>query len=463
MGVVVDGAEQPAWICRVIDFVRARHTLAFVRIAGPAKRARRPLLQRLFARFDDRLFAKKNDGVSRCEVTPLDGDAASLVIAFAAYDARDEAWRVDLDGWDEFVRQKPFTEAVLLADGKAIARTTGMRELVSFRRASARIGMRAAAMIEEELDRRARGGALPPLRATKRETVKRATQIAMATRIASSAREWLLNWYRGKFTNRQWFVGISFDGTRRFHEIVPPKDRMWADPFVVADGDRAWIYVEEMYFSTERGTLAVIEARRDGTWSPPQPVLELPIHLSYPCVFRWNGELFMVPDTRFNKTIELYRCVEAPAKWELDRVLLTNMDAVDPTVFEAHGKWWMYVATPSGDRAGLDRLSLYHAPNPRGPWTPHPWNPLECDVMGGRGGGRPFLRDGKLLRAVQLSTPYYGHSIGIREIVKLSETEWEERHVETIGPEWAANLAATHTLNVDGGVMVVDGMRFRRR
>jgi hypothetical protein len=429
VGVVVDAAVQPAWVSRVIEFVRANHVLAFVHAGGGAP--------------------------------PVDD--ADVVIAFAPYEGDGEVWRVDLDGWDEFVRGKPYTEAVLTSNGEAIARTTGMRELVSFRRARTRLGMRAASMIEHELDRRTRGGARPPMCVVQRARVPRATPLAVARRAASSARAYLRNWYRGRFTNRQWFVGISFDGTRRFHEIVPPKDRIWADPFVIADGDRAWIFIEEMLFATNRGTLAVIEARRDGTWSPPQTILDLPIHLSYPCVFRWEGGLFMVPDTRFRKTIELHRCVEPPAKWELDTVLMRDVDAVDTTLFEAHGRWWMYMATPSGDKAGLDRLWLHHAPTPRGPWTAHPMNPLECDVMGGRPGGRPFLRDGKLVRAVQLSTPYYGYAIGIREIVTLTENAWEERLIETIGPDWAPGLAATHTLNVDNGVTVIDGMRFRRR
>lgn len=464
VGVVVDATVQPAWIVRVIDSIRTSHQLAFVRVAGPRRHEQRNPLRLLFERIDDRLFGRKGPGVAPREIEAFEDGDADVVLAFTPdLEIEGEVWRVDLDGWDEFARNKPFTEAVLTSQGKVIARTTGMRELISFRRARSRLGLRAASMIEEELSRRARGGSRPPARIERRERLPRAGLFATARRSALSAREWLLHWYRGRFTSRQWFVGISFDGSRRFHEIVPPKDRIWADPFVIADEDRVWIFVEEMLFATNRGTLAVIEAQRDGTWSPPTTILDLPIHLSYPCVFRWNQTLFMVPDTRFHKTVELYRCVETPAKWELDTVLLRDIDGVDPTLFEANGRWWLYVTTPSGDAAGLDRLLLFHATTPRGPWTPHPWNPLECDVMGGRSGGRPFIRDGRLVRAVQLSTPWYGHSIGIREIVTLSEDAWEERLVETIGPDWAPGLGATHTLNVDGGVTVIDGMRFRRR
>jgi hypothetical protein len=287
-------------------------------------------------------------------------------------------------------------------------------------------------------------------------------------RALSSARAFASEKYRARYTRKQWSVAFTFDPSARwdfarFHPIIPPPDRIYADPFVIQDGDRAWIFIEEMLFSDKRGFLSVLEVRRDGTWSPPRPILQLPIHLSYPCVFRWDSGLWMVPDTRFNHTVELYRCVRVPDQWELDTVLMKNIDAVDTTLFEAHGRWWMLHATPSGDRAGLDRLWLYHADSPRGPWTSHAMNPLECDVMGGRAGGRPVERDGKLLRPVQIGTPYYGHSIGLREIVTLTPELWEERRVGVIAPDWTPGLAGTHTLNVDGDVRVIDVLRVRRR
>lgn len=258
-----------------------------------------------------------------------------------------------------------------------------------------------------------------------------------------------------------WSIAYKF-GDAPFRELVPPRNRFWADPFVVADGGRAWIFVEELVYPEKRGFISVLEAHRDGTCTKPQPVLERPYHLSYPCVFRWNGEWLMVPESSANRTIELYRSTDFPWQWELDRVLIPDIRAVDATVFEAHGLWWMYYATPASDHGkDFDRLWLHHAPAPRGPWTPHRLNPLMCDVVGGRPGGRPFVRDGKLLRAAQIGTPWYGYAMQLREIVTLTPGEWEEREVSIISPGWARGLDGTHTLNVDGEVTVIDGLRMR--
>ena len=266
---------------------------------------------------------------------------------------------------------------------------------------------------------------------------------------------------RYRFMREHWSIAYRFgDGALR--ELVPPRNRFWADPFVVADGDRAWIFVEELAYPVKRGFISVLEVRRDGTWSAPRPVLERPYHLSYPCVFRSDGEWLMVPETSANRTIELYRSTDFPYRWELDTVLMRDIRAVDATIFEAHGRWWMYSATAGSDHGkDFDRLWLHHAPSPRGPWSPHRLNPLFRDAVGGRPAGRPFVRDGRLLRAAQIGTPWYGYAMQLREIVTLTPDAWEEREVSIFRPDWARGLDGTHTLNADGDVTVIDGLRMR--
>ena len=477
VGVVLSSRTQPAWVCRVLEHIAAAHELSAVTIAGAAPH-REPLIARLFSRVDDAMFGRGRDGLTACDATQLlaraplrdaIGDAdADVVLAFAGVPVEHrEVWRADQDGLWEFATHQPVMRSVLTSAGRAIATTSGMPDAISRRRATSRLAWRTAAMIEHELDRRARGATRTIGEAPRRER-PRVGNVRMLRRAAASARGWLARKYRDRFTREQWGIAFAFGSPGEFdparvHTIGPPDDRLWADPFVIAEGGRAWIFIEEMLFAEGRGVISVLEVRRDGSWSAPQRILERPYHLSYPCVFRWNGAYYMLPETEGNGTIELYRCAEFPLRWELERVLMTDVHAVDNTVFEARGRWWMYSATGSGDAAGFDRLSLFHAATPLGPWTPHPWNPLQCDVSGGRPGGRPFLHQGKLVRATQVGAPWYGHSIQLREIVTLTPEEWEERDVRTIRPDWRPGLSGTHTMNVDGDVTVVDWMRFLRR
>jgi hypothetical protein len=50
----------------------------------------------------------------------------------------------------------------------------------------------------------------------------------------------------------------------------------------------------------------------------PFAVLERSYHLSYPFIFRWGSDIFMIPETSDNRTVEVYRAVEFPGKWELE-------------------------------------------------------------------------------------------------------------------------------------------------
>jgi hypothetical protein len=470
VGVVLASTTQPAWVCHVLEHIRAAHQLAVVIFTKAAPAEHEPLVARWFHRVDRLIYGRKPDGLRPCDAAPLlagvpaDG-AVDILLTFAPYESKTaEVWTIERDGLWEFATRQPTMHALLRSGDRVLSHTSSMPDAISYRRAMSRLGWRIAAMIEQQLDRRARTSTpTTPADERPRKTV---SNVRMLRAAISSSAAYVTQQYRDRFTHLQWSLAFTFDGSldfRRFHRIVPPPDRLWADPFVVADGDRGWIFIEELVYAEDRGVLAVLEVRSDGTWSPPKRILERPYHLSYPCIIRWNGGLYMLPETHENRALELYRCVEFPYRWEPDTVLMRDVAAVDATLFEHEGRWWMYYATDSGDAAGFDRLWLFHAATPRGPWTPHRWNPLECNVAGGRPAGRPFVRDGKLLRAGQDGAPWYGHAMRLREIVKLTPEEWEEREVSTILPDWAPGIIGTHTLNVDGEVVVVDAVRRFRR
>ena len=58
--------------------------------------------------------------------------------------------------------------------------------------------------------------------------------------------------------------------------------------------------------------------------------------------FGENPTFYMIPETKQNKTIELYQCNEFPHKWEFLKTLMVNVEAVDSTLFEHMGKWWLF-------------------------------------------------------------------------------------------------------------------------
>jgi len=106
------------------------------------------------------------------------------------------------------------------------------------------------------------------------------------------------------FFFRQWILLASAHHGRpmstsmwRFKEVLPPRDRMWADPFIIEKDGSFHVYIEEMVYANGRGHISVMSMDKDGNWTTPTPVLEEPYHMSYPFVFEHENEWYMIPET----------------------------------------------------------------------------------------------------------------------------------------------------------------------
>ena len=270
----------------------------------------------------------------------------------------------------------------------------------------------------------------------------------------------------------QWFLAYAFGGTRderldlkHFVRIMPPKDRIWADPFPIARNGRHYIFFEELAFASGKGHISVIEVHPDGRYSAPTRVLERDYHLSYPFLIEDEGALYMVPETGQNRTVELYRCVAFPDRWRLEQVLMKNVCCVDATLHRDANGWWMFAnaGIDEMDDEMDDELNLYHAPHLRGEWRPHPANPVKSDVRGARPAGSLYCSNGTLYRPAQICAPLYGSGISINQVLQLTPQAYVEREVHRIVPASDTGVLGIHTLNRAGAMSVMDGFMRRRR
>lgn len=269
-------------------------------------------------------------------------------------------------------------------------------------------------------------------------------------------------------TVQQWSLAFrlgpgGYPGQDTFEILRPPADRFWADPFPIRHQGRLFLFIEEVPRASNRGHIAVLALKTDGTWGPSVPALRQDTHLSYPCVFEWRGELYMVPETRSRNTVELYRCRTFPHDWVLERVLMENVHAVDATLSEVGDRWWMFVCMGAGIGPLWEELHLFHAPTPLGPWAPHPKNPVKSDARSARPAGRLFTKDGELYRPAQDCSRGYGYALSLQKIDRLDLEDYRETEVRRIVPGWDLRIRATHTWNAVDGLTVIDCRVLRRR
>jgi hypothetical protein len=166
--------------------------------------------------------------------------------------------------------------------------------------------------------------------------------------------------------------------------------------------------------------------------------------------------MYMIPETRQERTVELYRATSFPAAWTAETVLIRDIDAVDATIQKIDGKFWMFAGVSNGKYSNCDELNLFFTDVLTGPWTPHPCNPVLSDVRRARPAGALFYDRGRLIRPSQDCGKAYGYALVFSEVVTLSETQYEERLVSRLDPDSAQGILAIHTYNRTEQFEVID-------
>jgi hypothetical protein len=270
----------------------------------------------------------------------------------------------------------------------------------------------------------------------------------------------------------QWIILFNLDKTDKlilnfkdFKRMMPPKESFWADPFVIERNNRFYIFIEEFVFTENKGKISVIEMDQKGNYGKPMVVLETPYHLSYPFLIEEHGELYMLPETEENRTIELYKCTEFPRKWELQEILMDNIMAVDTTIYKKDNKYWLFtnVKDYKGTKMVNELMLFYSNSLFSDSWTPHPQNPIAIDHRFSRPAGCIFNDKGRIFRPAQDCSKHYGYGMQIREIKTLNEDVYEERLIQTIYPEWEKDVKCVHTLNFSKKLTLSDAMIVRKK
>lgn len=269
--------------------------------------------------------------------------------------------------------------------------------------------------------------------------------------------KWAVGWRASSF-------GASLIGSGELHAgafrwAPEVAGRFLADPFPFEHKGRRYIFVEELPYATGRGFISVIELNEALDPVAVRPVLEEPVHMSYPCVFRYGDHVWMIPETVARQRIELYRADPFPDRWVLHSVLIDNIHAADATLFAHDGLLWLSAAT--GDHGATDRdaMSLYYAERLEGPWTAHPLNPVVVDVHGARPAGWVVkARDG-LRRPAQDCSIGYGSGLSVRRIDRLSREDYAETELARIAPPPLWKATGFHTINWAAGIEAIDAVR----
>jgi hypothetical protein len=521
VAVIVGGPSAPRWMAQLLDRIDAcpfADIVGLVRSARASPRARASVLYRAYHRFDAHHFAVADDPLDEIDIA---GRLAHTPTLDVTVDAVEELNSWDLDvilslGVDDIPRvildcarhgvwsyhhgdpdayaggpplfwevydDAPVSGSVLrrVTPGsdaiETIYRSFSATDPLSLHRGRALVYSKTAEFALRKLRDLHRDGDLGHSQqrstagrgAEPRGTPTNGTMLRFGCRVgARLARQKL----RKAVARQQWFIayrrrgdtlpsGETFDGAT---VLVPPRDRFYADPCVVDRRGSSYLFFEEFDFARQKGVVSCTRLAANGDRTPPQVVLERPYHLSYPFVFFVGEDAFMLPETAANGAIELYRAVSFPDEWELDAVLVRDVRAVDPTLIEHEGRLWLFANIAVRGASINDELFLFSAPSVRGPWQPHPRNPVVSDVRRARPAGRPFRDESRaLIRPSQDCSSLYGSAVVFNRIEELSDTGYRETPIGRLEPGWRHANLGTHTYTASETWEAVDGRIWTRK
>lgn len=204
-----------------------------------------------------------------------------------------------------------------------------------------------------------------------------------------------------------------------------------ADPFLYVHKQELYLFYEEQVELTGKGVIKMTKTRDVKNWTKPVLVLEEDFHLSYPNVFEINGQIYMMPETGDNKSIQLYTPSVDLTEWTFHKTLLRDRHYVDSDIVYQQDTYFLFT-TDYSDKTNI--LRLYYSDKLVEDWTEHPQSPIAKGENVGRCGGSVFNYNGNLYRPSQLTKKRYGEGLDIYKITDLNRDTYKEERIKTIIP-----------------------------
>lgn len=244
--------------------------------------------------------------------------------------------------------------------------------------------------------------------------------------------------------------------TGAFAMKYPTAFHWYADPFVVNDNGRHYVFVESMNSYHLDGEIAVAPVENDKI-GEFQTIIHEPYHMSFPNVFKWENDWYMLPEISMSKQVRLYKAEAFPYQWKLDKILLKNVKLVDHALYPIKNGFFVVTHDNQDKKHVYNRffvldmqkkqLKEYH---PAGTWTQE------------RPGGNFFLRAGQWYHVTQDCQHHYGEYLHFYRVDNLSRENFNETEVKTvhihdiiIEPD-NKKMQFIHTYNCDDKYEVID-------
>lgn len=249
----------------------------------------------------------------------------------------------------------------------------------------------------------------------------------------------LVRWLKNTPKNRnEWVIGIYLGDSpfnfwpskRARNPVLTSKDIKdieccgVADPFITKKDNLWYMFLEVISKKPRKGDIGLAVSKNAIDWSYKKIILKEDFHLSYPYIFEWQDNYYMIISSR-TEGVRLYKATKFPFKWDFVRTMIKG-NFVDASIVYYNKKFWIFVENSLNKS---DTLRLYYSKNLEGKWIEHPKSPIVKDSSSARPAGKMLVCDDFLIRFAQDCSADYGTKVRAFKITALTSKQYKETEI----------------------------------
>ena len=161
-----------------------------------------------------------------------------------------------------------------------------------------------------------------------------------------------------KIKKVEWFLAfrprkerLLFEDTESLSDfaVIKNSTRYWcADPFLIKRDNENYVFFEMYDRLKRKGCIGYRKIYDNGTVSKMNKIFEDDCHLSYPNIFQYNGDYFIIPESNQKEQLYLLRAKKFPDKWVKEKIICDNIKLADTTFLNHNSEIYTFTTPIRG-------------------------------------------------------------------------------------------------------------------
>lgn len=252
-----------------------------------------------------------------------------------------------------------------------------------------------------------------------------------------------------------------------YHVLNNGHQGWYADPFLFKKDGKLYLFAEFFSYRLGRGVISFAEySKSTNSFGQFKVCLIEDYHLSYPFIFEYQGDIYMLPECNKSNSLILYKAVDFPYQWEKTSIMMDHIRLVDTTPFIVDSKLYAITMRLDDENSLKDKTMLLLRINPL-TWKVDGYSEISNDISVARPGGHVYSKDGCLFAVTQDCKDEYGKALNILKICDLKDMKMRLDLIKKIYPDDICvdshiDVSGIHTYNCCDEIEVIDIKVYRK-